>query len=99
MLSFLPFWCVFQSKLCSNFIELIAGMGTKIQCKTYLPTYLNSHVNNRVSLLNHEEQKLRSVQHFDFFASCVPVDGYFEHDKEKVRQTILKHESIFRHQV
>ncbi|XP_019185871.1 PREDICTED: uncharacterized protein LOC109180631 isoform X2 [Ipomoea nil] len=81
-------------------------MGTKIQCKTYLPAFysvkdLNGHVNNRVSLLNHEEQTLRSVQHFDFFASCVPVpvDGYFEYDKEKVRQTILKHESIFRHQL
>ncbi|KAJ8546199.1 hypothetical protein K7X08_018782 [Anisodus acutangulus] len=35
----------------------------------------------------------------DSVLSPQPVDGYFECDKEKVRQTILKHETIFRHQL
>ncbi|XP_009794349.1 uncharacterized protein LOC107781897 [Nicotiana tabacum] len=79
-------------------------MGTKIQCKTYLPGFcsmsdLNSNGTNIPWLVNHENKSRKRNQCTDSFLSPQPIDGYFECDKEKVRQTILKHEIVFRHQL
>lgn len=79
-------------------------MGTKIQCKTVLPAFysvkdLNGSVSNGMCLLSHDERTLKIGQHYDSFSPRFPMDGYFEYEKEKVRQTILKHELTFRHQV
>ncbi|XP_060191845.1 uncharacterized protein LOC132621545 [Lycium barbarum] len=79
-------------------------MGTKIQCKTYLPDFcsmsdLNNNGTNTPWLLNHENKSRKRSQCADSVLSPQPVDAYFECDKEKMRQTILKHETIFRHQL
>ncbi|KAK4346453.1 hypothetical protein RND71_032792 [Anisodus tanguticus] len=79
-------------------------MGTTIQCKTYLPGFfstsdLNNNGTNTPWLLNHENKCRKRSHCTDSVLSPQPVDGYFECDKEKVRQTILKHETIFRHQL
>nr|GMD54050.1 uncharacterized protein LOC109189230 isoform X1 [Ipomoea batatas] len=79
-------------------------MGTKIQCKTVLPAFysvkdLNGSVSNGMCLLSHDERTLKIGQHYDSFSPRFPMDGYFEYEKEKVRQTILKHELTFRHQL
>lgn len=79
-------------------------MGTKLQCKRYLPGFcsmsdLNSNGTNIPWLVNHENKSRKRNQCTDSVLSLQLVDGYFECDKEKVRQTILKHEKVFRHQV
>ncbi|XP_019195581.1 PREDICTED: uncharacterized protein LOC109189230 isoform X2 [Ipomoea nil] len=79
-------------------------MGTKIQCKTVLPAFysvkdLNGNVSNGMCLLSHDERTVKIGQHYDSFSPRFPMDGYFEYEKEKVRQTILKHELTFRHQL
>ncbi|MCD7447308.1 hypothetical protein HAX54_027171 [Datura stramonium] len=79
-------------------------MGTKIQCKTYLPGFcsmsdLNNNGTNTPWLLNHENKSRKRSQCTDSVLSPQAIDGYFECDKEKMRQTILKHETIFRHQL
>ncbi|XP_016459144.1 uncharacterized protein LOC107782726 [Nicotiana tabacum] len=79
-------------------------MGTKLQCKRYLPGFcsmsdLNSNGTNIPWLVNHENKSRKRNQCTDSVLSLQLVDGYFECDKEKVRQTILKHEKVFRHQL
>ncbi|RAL40857.1 hypothetical protein DM860_008555 [Cuscuta australis] len=79
-------------------------MGTKVQCKTVLPAFysvkdINGSLSNGMCLLNNNEQTTPIGQHFESFSLRFPMDGYFEYEKEKVRQTILKHESTFRHQL
>lgn len=79
-------------------------MGTKIQCKTVSPAFysgkdLNGGVSNGMCLLSRDERTVKIVQHYDSFSPRFPMDGYFDYEKEKVRQTILKHELTFRHQV
>lgn len=80
-------------------------MGTKIQCKTYLPGFcsINSDLNNNGTntpwLLNHENKSRKRSQCTDSVLYPQPIDGYFEGDREKTRQIILKHETIFRHQL
>lgn len=83
---------------------MIAGMGTKVQCKTYLPGFcsmsdLNNNGTNTPWLLDHENKSRKRSQCTDSILSSQPIDGYSGCDKEKVRQTILGQETIFRHQV
>ncbi|KAJ8567103.1 hypothetical protein K7X08_019311 [Anisodus acutangulus] len=80
------------------------GMGTKIQCKTYLPecrsmSDLNNNGTNTPWLLNHENKSRKRSRCTDSVLFPQPVDGYFECDREKMRQTILNHETVFRHQL
>ncbi|KAA8530407.1 hypothetical protein F0562_005116 [Nyssa sinensis] len=80
------------------------GMGTEIQSKTYLPGYysmkdLNDNVGNSLWGLYHEEKTLKNGQYHESFFPRPAIDGYLGYDKEQLRQTILKHESIFRHQL
>lgn len=79
-------------------------MGTEIQSKTYFPGYdsmpdLNNNAANGMWALYYEDKTLNSGQLHDSFLSRQTGNGYFAYEKEQVRQTILKHESIFRHQV
>ncbi|KAM3363788.1 hypothetical protein P3S68_018642 [Capsicum galapagoense] len=79
-------------------------MGTKVQCKAYLPGFcstsdLNNNGTNIPWLPNHENKSRKRSQCTDSVLSPQPIDGYFECDKEKMRQTILKHETVFRHQL
>ncbi|CAN4079421.1 unnamed protein product [Withania somnifera] len=78
-------------------------MGTKVQCKTYVPGFcstsdLNNNGTNTQWLLNHENKSRKRSQYTDSIL-LEPTDGYFECDREKMRQTILQHETIFRHQL
>ncbi|CAH9099499.1 unnamed protein product [Cuscuta epithymum] len=82
-------------------------MGTKIQCKTVLPSFysvkdIDGSMSNGMCLLNNKDEQMMKFgqKHFDLFSLQLPTDGYFEsYEKEMVRQTILKHESTFRHQL
>ncbi|XP_015879824.3 uncharacterized protein LOC107415920 isoform X1 [Ziziphus jujuba] len=81
-------------------------MGTEVQSKMYLPgCYSMKDLSNSASYggwsLHHESKPLKNGQHYDIFLTRPIVDGFdFDgYNKEQLRQTIMKHESIFRHQV
>ncbi|KAL3346705.1 hypothetical protein AABB24_025249 [Solanum stoloniferum] len=79
-------------------------MGTKVQCKTYLPGFcsisdLNNNGTNTPWLLDHENKSRKRSQCTDSILSSQPIDGYLGCDREKMRQIILEHETIFRHQI
>uniref|UniRef100_A0A5B6YXA3 DUF863 domain-containing protein n=1 Tax=Davidia involucrata TaxID=16924 RepID=A0A5B6YXA3_DAVIN len=79
-------------------------MGTEIQSKTYLPGYysmkdLNNNAGSSIWGLYHEDKTLKYGQYFESFLTRPAMDGYLGYDREQLRQTILKHESIFRHQL
>ncbi|XP_058081357.1 uncharacterized protein LOC131229416 [Magnolia sinica] len=78
-------------------------MGTKLQCKSYLPGYysmrdLNEDANTGSWSLFFDEKMLKSEQYYNVFTPR-PVDGYSECDKEVLKQTMLDHEATFRKQV
>ncbi|KAK9067200.1 hypothetical protein SSX86_014525 [Deinandra increscens subsp. villosa] len=82
-------------------------MGAKVQSKTYFPgsmTDLNNGFHNGVWDLYHGDKSHKiptpgNSQHYDYFLTTQAMDGYNGHPKEQIRQTILKHESIFKHQI
>lgn len=79
-------------------------MGTEVQYKMYLPGYysLLDVTNNAGKAswpLHHEKKSSISGQYHDMFLTRPYMDGYEGYDMEKLRQTILKHEAIFRHQL
>lgn len=79
-------------------------MGTELQSKMYMQGYypLRGLKNNagRGDWRLHQEQKtMRSGQYQDVFLTRPDMDGYEEYEKELLRETILKHETIFRNQV
>lgn len=79
-------------------------MGTKIQSKTYNPGYysmrdLNNNAGNGMWALSDEDKTLKNGMFYDSFLTSSAVNTYIGHEREKMRQTILKHESVFRNQV
>ncbi|KAL8251217.1 hypothetical protein R6Q59_034910 [Mikania micrantha] len=82
-------------------------MGAKVQSKTYFPgsvTDLNKGFHNGVWDLYHDDKNHKipipgNSQHYDYFLTTQAMDGYTGYAKEQIRQTILKHESIFKHQL
>ncbi|KAJ4961778.1 hypothetical protein NE237_021688 [Protea cynaroides] len=79
-------------------------MGTKVQCKSYLPGYysmrdLNSDANNGGWPVYYEDKTLKSGQYYNGFLLRPSTDAYLGYDKEMLKQTMLKHEAIFRDQV
>ncbi|XP_019709246.2 uncharacterized protein [Elaeis guineensis] len=77
------------------------GMGTKIQCKSYLPGYhpmidLNENAKGCWSRCYEDNMLSR---HLCNGFMLRPVNEYLEHDKEMLKQTMLEHEAIFRKQV
>lgn len=78
------------------------GMGTKVQCKSYLPGYypmreFNEDSNNNWSMY-YGEKTFSKRQYCKGFLPSVP-DVYARYDKDIVKQTMLEHEAIFRNQV
>ncbi|CAB4274963.1 unnamed protein product [Prunus armeniaca] len=70
----------------------------------YLPGYysvqkLSSNVGHGSWSLLHENKNLRNGQQYELFLTRPIMDGFHGRDKEQMRQTILKHESVFRHQL
>lgn len=77
-------------------------MGTKIQSKTYLPgCYPNMDVNtsNGMWALYGKDKNLNNGLLNNSFLASSTMTRYIGYDKERVKQTILKHESEFRNQV
>ncbi|XP_065855999.1 uncharacterized protein [Euphorbia lathyris] len=77
-------------------------MGTKVQHKMYLPGYypmrdLNNGIGNGSWPSHHEDKTF--VQYYGMFSAQPTIDGYVGYEKEQLRQTILKHEMIFRQQL
>ncbi|KAG1342010.1 hypothetical protein COCNU_05G002390 [Cocos nucifera] len=76
-------------------------MGTKVQCKSYIPGYypmtnLNNDSDSSWSL--YREDKTFSGQLYNGF-KVRPVNEYSEYDKEMLKRTMLEHEAVFRKQV
>ncbi|XP_018821357.1 uncharacterized protein LOC108991532 isoform X1 [Juglans regia] len=79
-------------------------MGTEVQSKMYLQGYyplrgLNNNAGKGAWLLHQEQKTMRSGRYQDIFLTRPDMDGYEEYEKELLRQTILKHETIFRNQL
>ncbi|XP_043724783.1 uncharacterized protein LOC122671557 isoform X2 [Telopea speciosissima] len=79
-------------------------MGTKVQCKRYLPGYcsmrdLNADANNGSWPVYYDDKTLKSGQYYGGFLPRPSTDVYLGYDKEMLKQTMLKHEAIFQDQV
>ncbi|KAF8389763.1 hypothetical protein HHK36_024282 [Tetracentron sinense] len=79
-------------------------MGTKVQHKSYLPEYysmrdLNEDANSSSWPTYYEDRNLNRGLYYNRFLPRPPTDAYLGHDREVLKQTMLKHESIFRKQV
>ncbi|XP_042757707.2 uncharacterized protein LOC111893711 [Lactuca sativa] len=79
-------------------------MGAKVESKTYFPSSmidLNNGFHNDIWNPYHDDKTHKisgptNSQHYNYFLTTQTIDGYA---KEQIRQTILKHESIFKHQL
>lgn len=60
---------------------------------------LNEGAGSGIWMLYHEPKTLTNDQSYNLFVTRPTLDGYWGCDKEHLRQTILKHESLFRYQV
>ncbi|KAF8408161.1 hypothetical protein HHK36_007303 [Tetracentron sinense] len=79
-------------------------MGAKVQCKSYLSGYyfmrdLNEDANSGSWPLYYEDKTLKSGHYHNGFLPRPALDEYLAYDKEVLKQTMLKHETIFRNQV
>ncbi|XP_071711226.1 uncharacterized protein [Rutidosis leptorrhynchoides] len=82
-------------------------MGAKVQTKTFFSGSmmdLNNSFHNGVRDPYHDDRSHRisnpvNSQQFDYFLTSQAMDGYNGYGKEQIKQTILKHETIFRHQL
>ncbi|KAM1164086.1 hypothetical protein TB2_023289 [Malus domestica] len=79
-------------------------MGTEVQSKMYFRGYcsiqnLSSNVGHGSWSLLHENRNLKNGQQYEVVLTRPVIDGFQGRDKEQLKQTIRKHESIFRHQV
>ncbi|KAH7554528.1 hypothetical protein ACOSQ2_028314 [Xanthoceras sorbifolium] len=77
-------------------------MGTEVQSKMYMPGYyslrdLNDNAGNGSWSL-HQQKKIFG-QYREFFLTRPAIDVNEGNDKEQLRQTILKHECVFKHQL
>ncbi|CAN6477372.1 unnamed protein product [Victoria cruziana] len=78
-------------------------MGAKVQCNTYLPGYyhmrdLNDDTRSTICSQFYDDRMMKSGQFCNGFMQH-SMDGYSEYEKEMLKQTMLKHEAIFRKQV
>ncbi|XAR51697.1 hypothetical protein NMG60_11006403 [Bertholletia excelsa] len=73
-------------------------MGTEVQAKAYFSESYSVR-DRHVWAQYHARKSLKNDQHYNPFLIRPPVDGYLGFSKELLRQTILKHESIFRQQL
>lgn len=91
-----------QFGFCSGVLGLVAGMGTKLHSKAYFPGYYSrdlSNAGNGMWAVFDDGKSFQNGQVNDSFLASSTVDRYIGYNKEKVRQTILKHESVFREQL
>ncbi|KAL2499906.1 Uncharacterized protein Adt_25456 [Abeliophyllum distichum] len=86
------------------FRKEFGGMGTEIQanaCRTpyYSAMDLDGNSSNCPKSVYQDDQSVKNGQYHHLPMSEQSTNGYLKYDIEVVRQTILKHESIFRNQL
>ncbi|KAH7660727.1 hypothetical protein IHE45_15G012200 [Dioscorea alata] len=77
-------------------------MGTKVQCKSYMPGYypMRGHDDDRNGNWSMFYDGSRAPNGHLYNAFMLkPMNGYSEYDKEMLKRTMLEHEAIFRKQV
>ncbi|XP_076891596.1 uncharacterized protein LOC143543047 isoform X2 [Bidens hawaiensis] len=75
-----------------------AGMAAKVQAKTYFHSSMMD-LNNGLFNVMWDPYHDNRNQGYNSFLMSQTMDGYPGYPKEQMRQTILKQESIFRHQL
>ncbi|KAJ0095587.1 hypothetical protein Patl1_16743 [Pistacia atlantica] len=79
-------------------------MGTKVQCKSYLPGYypmrdLNQDSNSCSWPSYYGDKTLTNGQYYSGFLPRAAAEAYSGYEKNLVRQTMLQHEAVFKKQV
>ncbi|KAM0951415.1 hypothetical protein DsansV1_C03g0025301 [Dioscorea sansibarensis] len=77
-------------------------MGTKVQCKSYMPGYslMRGHDDDRRGNWSMFYDGNRGPNGYLYNAFMLkPMNGYSEYDKEMLKRTMLEHEAVFRKQV
>ncbi|KAL6623532.1 hypothetical protein ACP70R_033411 [Stipagrostis hirtigluma subsp. patula] len=77
-------------------------MGTKVECKNYLPGYIDmadSSVNSNGNLLPFRYHENRPSRHISAKLTIISANGSIDYDKELLKRTMLEHEATFRKQV
>ncbi|GKU99634.1 hypothetical protein SLEP1_g12449 [Rubroshorea leprosula] len=79
-------------------------MGTKVQCQSYLPGYysmgdLNEDSNSLSWSLYYGDKTLANGEYYNVVSSRAIADACPGYGKDVLKQTMLKHEAIFKDQV
>jgi hypothetical protein len=87
-----------------KFLHWCSGMGTKVQCKGYLPGYytmrdLNENSNSCSWSLYYGDKTSVNGQYYNDFLPRAATDSYPGYDKDAVKHMMLEHEAIFKNQV
>lgn len=82
----------------------LLGMGTNTQCNGYFPAYYstmdqNMYANSSTRPLNNIGKRLEHADHYYGFSLHSSPDQVLGYDTQALKQTILKHETMFRDQV
>ncbi|CAA6667380.1 unnamed protein product [Spirodela intermedia] len=81
-------------------VDLGCGMGT-VECKNHFPGHYSMSNLNDGGMIGRPrcyEERVQSRQFCDGFLPR-PLDGFLDHDREALKQTMLMHNAIFRKQV
>ncbi|GFY98409.1 pentatricopeptide repeat (PPR) superfamily protein [Actinidia rufa] len=79
-------------------------MGTKVHCKSYLPGYcsmrdLNEDYSSSNWPLFYGDKPLADGQYYNSLLPRTVTNAYPGDDKDALKQTMLEHEAVFKHQV
>lgn len=85
-------------------MPILAGMGTQVHYKGFLPSYysmrdLNEDANSSSWPLCYGDKTLTNGQYCNGFTSRTVTDAYPGYDKDILKQKMIEHEAIFRNQV
>lgn len=88
----------------TDFLYLLVGMGTKVQCESYFPGYfsmrdLNEDSNSCSWPLYYNDKAFTNGQYYAGFINRSIADAYTSYDKDVLKQTMLEHEATFKKQV
>lgn len=86
------------------FSLLLPGMGTKVQCRSYLPGFysmkdLNEDSSSSNWPMFYADHALANGQYCNGFFPSTITNSYSGYEKYALKQTMLEHEAIFKHQV
>ena len=88
----------------ATFLHSLAGMGTEVHSKSYLPGYysmrdLNEDANSSSWALYYGDKTLTNGQYYHGFMPRTVTDAHPGHDRDALKQKMLEHEAIFKNQV